>query len=168
MACNDQHFGYAWNLHRAGPRRQTWATAGKRAAGASPGNDWAILALGHAGQSARVEVDTAHFKGNYPGPLLDAGGAVNGGTDESLVTQSMFWRTLLPEQKLQMDHQHFFERELIDLGPVTHVRVNMFPDGGDEPPAAVSARLPGRDADVASLIIPVAPLTREAFAPSAT
>ncbi len=42
----------------------------------------------------------------------------------------MFWRTLLPEQKLQMDRQHFFEREVVDLGPVTHVRLNIIPDGG--------------------------------------
>jgi allantoicase len=55
---------------------------------------------------------------------------VSGGTDESLVTQSMFWRTLLPEHKLRMDHQHLIETGLADLGPVTHVRINIIPDGG--------------------------------------
>jgi allantoicase len=42
----------------------------------------------------------------------------------------MFWRTLLPEQKLQPDHLHVFEREVADLGAVTHVRLNAIPDGG--------------------------------------
>jgi len=39
-----------------------WETARRR----GPGNDWVILALGHAGEIEKVEVDTAHFKGNYP------------------------------------------------------------------------------------------------------
>ena len=37
---------------------------------------------------------------------------------------------VLPEQKLQMDLQHYYEAEIADLGIVTHVRFNMFPDGG--------------------------------------
>ena len=37
---------------------------------------------------------------------------------------------LMGEQKLQMDHVHPFEAELAALGPVTHVRFNIFPDGG--------------------------------------
>jgi allantoicase len=55
---------------------------------------------------------------------------VAGGTDESLVTQAMFWPVLLPEQKLSMDNVHRFESEVAALGPVTHVRFNIFPDGG--------------------------------------
>jgi allantoicase len=55
---------------------------------------------------------------------------VTGGTDESLVTQAMFWPVLMGEQKLQMDHVHPFEAELSKLGPVTHVRFNIYPDGG--------------------------------------
>jgi len=39
-----------------------WETRRRR----EPGNDWAILALGHAGVIKAIEVDTAHFKGNYP------------------------------------------------------------------------------------------------------
>jgi allantoicase len=37
---------------------------------------------------------------------------------------------LLGEQKLQMDRQHSFESELAAPGPVTHVRFNIYPDGG--------------------------------------
>ena len=42
----------------------------------------------------------------------------------------MFWPVLLGEQKLQMDHVHTFADDIASLGPVTHVRFNIFPDGG--------------------------------------
>src|SRR4029077_2527455 len=31
-----------------------------------PGHDWCIVRLGAAGEIHRVEVDTSHFKGNFP------------------------------------------------------------------------------------------------------
>ena len=55
---------------------------------------------------------------------------MTGGTDRSVTTQSMFWPLLLPEQKLSMDAQHAFSDQLAKLGPVSHVRFNIFPDGG--------------------------------------
>src|SRR5260221_648983 len=54
----------------------------------------------------------------------------DGGSDDSLIPQSMFWPTLLAEQKLEMDRQHFFASELAELGPVSHIRFNIIPDGG--------------------------------------
>jgi allantoicase len=36
----------------------------------------------------------------------------------------------LPPQKLGPDAEHSYREELVTLGPVTHVRFNMFPDGG--------------------------------------
>ena len=78
----------------------------------------------------RIEVDTAHFKGNFPDRCSLQAARVAGGTDESLVTQAMFWPVLLPEQPLRMDSVHTYEAELASLGPVTHVRFNIFPDGG--------------------------------------
>jgi allantoicase len=29
-----------------------------------------------------------------------------------------------------MDQQHYFEAELAELGPVSHVRLSIYPDGG--------------------------------------
>ena len=55
---------------------------------------------------------------------------MTGGTEESLITQSMFWKTLLPNQKLSMDNIHRFEDQLQNIGPVSHVRLNIIPDGG--------------------------------------
>ena len=103
-----------------------WETRRRR----EPGNDWCIVALAHPGEIRRIEVDTAHFKGNYPDRCSIQAAFVTGGTDESLVTQSMFWPVLLPEQRLQMDANHTFAGEIVNNGPVTHVRFNIVPDGG--------------------------------------
>jgi allantoicase len=40
------------------------------------------------------------------------------------------WRTLLPEAKLKMDQQHYFDEVLEPVGVISHVRVSIFPDGG--------------------------------------
>jgi allantoicase len=40
------------------------------------------------------------------------------------------WFEILPQSKLAAHHRHFFSRELRGTGPVSHVRLNIFPDGG--------------------------------------
>jgi allantoicase len=129
VAANNQHFGAAANMLMPGRgvhMGDGWETRRRR----EPGNDWCIIALGHLGKIRRVEVDTAHFKGNYPDRCSLQAAQVIGGTDDSLIPQSMFWPTLLAEQKLEMDRQHFFAGELAELGPASHVRFNIIPDGG--------------------------------------
>ncbi|GLU31763.1 allantoicase [Trinickia caryophylli] len=129
VAANNQHFGAASNLLMPGRgvnMGDGWETRRRR----EPGNDWAIVALARPGTIKRIGVDTAHFKGNYPDRCSLQAAYVAGGTDSSLVTQAMFWSVLLDEQKLQMDHLHVFESGLAALGPVTHVRFNIVPDGG--------------------------------------
>jgi allantoicase len=101
-----------------------WETARRR----GPGNDWVIVALGHTGVIESVEVDTAHFKGNYPDRVsLEAAAFAS---DDEAVHDSPAWQTLLPESKLDMDKQHFFEDELQSIGSVSHVRMSIYPDGG--------------------------------------
>jgi allantoicase len=129
VAANNQHYGLASNIlmpGRGANMGDGWETRRRR----EPGNDWAIIALAQPGVIRKVEVDTAHFKGNYPDRCSIQAARVTGGTDSSLITQAMFWPVLLGEQKLQMDRQHDFESELAALGPVTHVRLNVIPDGG--------------------------------------
>ena len=103
-----------------------WETRRRR----EPGNDWCLIALAHPGIIEAIEVDTAHFKGNFPDRCSIQAANVQGGTPESLVTQAMFWEHVLPEQKLQADHIHTFRSELAAHGVITHVRFNMIPDGG--------------------------------------
>jgi allantoicase len=129
LACNDAHFGSPNNLLMPGcglNMGDGWETRRRR----EPGNDWAIIALGHAGVITRIEVDTAFFKGNYPDRCSIQAAWVVGGTEQSIITQSLFWPTLLAEQPLSMDAVHSYAEAVQALGPVTHIRFNIFPDGG--------------------------------------
>jgi allantoicase len=114
-----------------------WETRRRR----EPGNDWVVLTLGCPGVLRALEVDTAHFKGNYPDRCsvraLPRGSFRNGsgGPDaseaeiEALFVASGDWPVLLPPQKLEADRMHRFE-EVEDLGVVSHVRLDIYPDGG--------------------------------------
>ena len=103
IACSDQHYGSPQNLSAAGSRRQHGRWLGDAAGAASramtgPSLRSAIAAGSGASRSTpRISRATTPTAARSRRPMS------TGGTDESLVTQSMFWRTLLPEQKLQMD-----------------------------------------------------------------
>ncbi len=129
VAWSDAHFGLPHNVLMPGRgvnMGDGWETRRLR----QPGHDWCVIALGHPGVIEKIEIDTCHFKGNFPDRGSVQAAFVTGGTDQSLITQSMFWPTLLPEQKLSMDAQHYFSEQIQKLGPVTHIRFNMHPDGG--------------------------------------
>jgi allantoicase len=127
LSCSDEHYGSVHNLlapGRAMNMGDGWETARRR----GPGNDWVIVALGQPGVIERAEIDTAHFKGNYPDRVSLEAALFDGDDDAS--NESLAWRTLLPESKLKMDQQHYFDDELEDAGEVSHVRVSIYPDGG--------------------------------------
>src|SRR5262249_33155469 len=65
LGSSDEFFGAPLNLLMPGRAKnmgEGWETRRRR----GPGNDWVILKLGTPGVIRRVEVDTSHFKGNYP------------------------------------------------------------------------------------------------------
>lgn len=128
IAWSDAHYGEPRKMLRPGRginMGDGWETRRRR----EPGNDWCILSLGHQGIAERVEVDTAHFKGNFPARCSIQAACMQDSTTQSLITQSMFWHTLMDEQPLTADSIHSFS-ELKDLGPITHIRFNIIPDGG--------------------------------------
>jgi allantoicase len=103
-----------------------WETRRRR----KPGHDWVIVRLGHPGTIEEVEVDTAHFRGNFPDSVsLQAAMAKRRAVDVSEAVSAR-WPLLLAQQKLRPDAQHRFQAELASLGPVSHVRMNIHPDGG--------------------------------------
>ena len=129
IAWNDAHFGSAANLLAPGRgvnMGDGWETRRRR----EPGNDWCIIQLGHVGVIEKAIVDTAHFKGNYPDRCSLQAALVEGGTTDSIITQSMFWPELLAPSKLEMDDVQEFTDAINAIGPVSHVRLNLFPDGG--------------------------------------
>ena len=105
-----------------------WETRRRR----EPGYDWLIVALGARGTIDRAVVDTHLFKGNYPDSCTIQAADLSSfgdGLTDALVTSSMFWDELLPRKYLKGHEVHEFD-DLADLGPVTHVRFNIHPDGG--------------------------------------
>ena len=130
IASNDAHFGAASNLllpTKAPNMGDGWETRRRR----EPGNDWCIIALGQAGIVDSIEIDTAHFKGNYPDKVSIQAVYSPNTPEQTLVTQSMFWETLLEPQKTNANDVHTFSKDKLQIEqPITHIRVNIFPDGG--------------------------------------
>jgi allantoicase len=129
VAASDMFFGSKENLimpHVARDMRDGWETRRRR----GPGYDWAIVKLGRPGRVRSIEVDTKHFKGNYPDQCsIDACHAPNAGIDGLSWTQHA-WQPLMSKMKLAADTNHRFASELADLGPVSHLMLNIYPDGG--------------------------------------
>jgi allantoicase len=129
LASSDMFFGHRHNLimpGRAQDMSDGWETKRRR----GPGYDWAVIRLATRGEIRRVEVDTAHFKGNYPDTcsleICDAGSDV---VDEAALA-SLSWKEILPRTRLQAHTRHFYEEEIRRAGAATHVRFNIYPDGG--------------------------------------
>ena len=92
-----------------------WETRRRR----GPGHDWVVVQLGIEGVLRQVEVDTSHFKGNFPESCsLEAAG------DSTAVE----WKEILPRTALRADSVHHFE--IIGNTAATKVRFNIYPDGG--------------------------------------
>ncbi|MGH9793827.1 MAG: allantoicase [Candidatus Acidiferrales bacterium] len=128
IASSDMFFGSRNNLILPGRginMGDGWETKRRR----GPGHDWCILRLGAPGRIRRIEVDTAHYKGNFPESCqLEACNA--SGHHEDDLADSLGWSELLPRARLEADHVHRFESQVRNAGVVTHVRLNIFPDGG--------------------------------------
>jgi allantoicase len=129
LACSDEHYGSMHNVLLPGPAASMadgWETRRRR----EPGFDWVILELGRRGRVCYVDIDTAHFKGNFPHQVSVQGALLGGEWDSHVISQSLHWATLLEPQLLKPDSEHRFQSSLHDLGPISHVRVNLHPDGG--------------------------------------
>jgi len=128
LDASDMHYGTKGALIMPGRAKNMgdgWETKRRR----GPGYDWAIVRLGATGVISKIEIDTNHFKGNYPDRASIEGCLAPGAGVERLHTAS--WSMILPETKLSADKRHFFSgKQLNQIGAVSHVRLNIFPDGG--------------------------------------
>ncbi len=97
-----------------------WENARRRGAG----NDFAVFALAAKGAIRDIEVDTSYFVGNAPGWVrLGAADATAGPIDNDDA-----WFDVLGKTRVQPDTRHRFLAE--DRTPATHVRLDVYPDGG--------------------------------------
>ncbi len=127
LGYNDAHYGDVNALLSEGrgvTMGDGWETRRRR----EPGHDWIIVRLATAGLISEIEVDTAHFKGNYPDRCSIQASYVSG---NFALDEAEKWPELMAEQTLSADTIHRFDAKVIqDIGPVNTVRLNIFPDGG--------------------------------------
>ncbi|HEY6547383.1 MAG TPA: allantoicase [Vicinamibacteria bacterium] len=129
LGASDMHFGAKDNLimpGRSANMGDGWETRRRR----GPGHDWLILRFFGPGTVEKVEIDTNHFKGNYPDTASLEGCLTRETRLQALVHEPAAWREVLPRMKLRPHHRHFYTRELEAAGPFTHLRLRIFPDGG--------------------------------------
>lgn len=130
VLCNDMFFSHMANLIMPGRginMGDGWETKRNR----TPGNkDWVIVRLAKQGVIEKILIDTCHFKGNYPDSCFIEGCNISQKDEEKLNSSEILWETILPQSKLQADHEHYFQREIITNEPFTHVRLTILPDGG--------------------------------------
>src|SRR5438552_3165807 len=135
LAASDEFFAAKENLLKPGaavfePDAYTefgkwmdgWESRRKRVAG----HDHCIVRLGLAGIVHGVDVDTSHFLGNHPPYASLEGAALDDEREGSL--GSGVWETLLPRSPLAPGSHNLFP--VLDTARWTHVRLNIFPDGG--------------------------------------
>ncbi|KIM26906.1 hypothetical protein M408DRAFT_330280 [Serendipita vermifera MAFF 305830] len=148
---SDQHFGIGSNLvlpGRGKDMRDGWETRRSR----TPGHkDWAVIKLGAPGLLESVEIDTAHFMGNFPESVEVH--ATNAPTDIPDVLEEA-WTLILPRTKLGPHRRHQFPVEISEGAIYTHVRVTIHPDGGIKRVRVFGKRATANEGEITSTDAP--------------
>jgi allantoicase len=121
--CSNMFYSSPTNLISPGQARlmgEGWETSRRR----DEANDWVEFALAGPGVVRLAELDTSYFLGNAPGWASLRGCDARIANPEDPTA----WIEILPRARMQPDTRHRFrlsaERE------VTHVRLDVYPDGG--------------------------------------
>lgn len=136
LACSDSFFGPMNNLISPGRAENMgggWETRRRRSyfsgSLSNVGFDWIVVRLACPGTISLVEIDTNHFKGNFPDRAsLEAVHAPEARLTDLVTTAA--WTRVLGEQPLEAHRRHFYRDEIEAAGPFTHVRLSIYPDGG--------------------------------------
>jgi allantoicase len=123
IECSNAFYSSARNLIMPG-RPASMADGWENSRRRDGGFDYAAFALAAAGVVRLVEIDTSYFVGNAPGSARLLAAARRPADTVSAPE----WTELLPLVRLQPDTLHRFLVEASDA--VTHVRLEVFPDGG--------------------------------------
>ena len=130
LAYNNAHYGDVSALLSDGRGKTMgdgWETRRRR----EPGNDWIIIKLAQKGNIEKIEIDTAHFKGNYPDRAsIQATSIDKNITTKDLIQNSENWNIILNETKLSADNIHKYKINSNSKNEATHIRLNIYPDGG--------------------------------------
>jgi allantoicase len=122
-ACSDMFYNRADKMLMPGEPADMgdgWENARRR----DGGNDWVELALTAQGVIDVLDIDTTHYKGNAPHTAKVSAACLAPGT----TLRPTDWFELLPPTRLQPDTPHRYP--LRDPRPATHLRLDVYPDGG--------------------------------------
>ena len=167
LIANDEFFGPKERLIKAAPAEwregvydehgkwmDGWETRRRR----TEGYDWCVVRLGIPAIVRGVVVDTAWFRGNYPESCSIDACEVDGTPALSDLTDARRsnWHEILPRQPLEGDTRNLFS--VADAPRATHLRLNIYPDGGvarlrvhGEAAPDPRALRPGREVNLAAM-----------------
>ena len=135
LAANDDFFAPKENLIKAAKPiwiedkytdRGKWMDGWESRRRRTPGHDWCILQLGIPGVISQVVVDTSYFRGNFPESCSLEACAIEQSNVE--LAGGTPWAEVLPRSQLKGDSQNSFI--ITDPHRFTHLRLNIYPDGG--------------------------------------
>ncbi|MER5387503.1 allantoicase [Saccharopolyspora sp. NPDC002686] len=123
LDCSDQFFGNPLNINAPTPvlrHEKGWESTRRR----GPGHDWIDLRLTGRGIVRQVEYDTTYYRGNAPESFRLLGCDA----EQADPANPGSWFELLPHTCGLHDAPHWFS--VPDPRPTTHVRLEIYPDGG--------------------------------------
>ena len=130
VACNNEHFGRAENILAPGRGKNMgdgWETRRSR----GKNFDWLILKCASEGKISNIQIDTHHFKGNYPDKFSLQAALLNGKpSSKNIVKKSKKWKYILNKAKLYANKKHNFKNKFMKDKKINYIRINIFPDGG--------------------------------------
>tara|TARA_B100001250_G_scaffold399617_1_gene409228 strand:+ start:962 stop:1948 length:987 start_codon:yes stop_codon:yes gene_type:complete len=130
VGCNNEHFGRAGNVIAPGKGKNMgdgWETRRSR----GKNFDWIIIKFGKIGIINKLEIDTHHFKGNYPDSCsIQAAKIAQKVSNSFIVRNSSRWKTILNKAKLIANKKHIFKNINMKKSEVNFLKINIYPDGG--------------------------------------
>ncbi|GAA5837510.1 hypothetical protein JCM11251_002125 [Rhodosporidiobolus azoricus] len=126
---SDQHFGRGGNLILPGRGKDMgdgWETRRSRGRLGTGKGDWVVVKLAEPGYLEWADIDTLHFVGNFPHEA-ELYGIIS---DEKLPAyDNVGWTRILDKTKPGPHRHHYYQ--LAHQGKAwTHVRLDIYPDGG--------------------------------------
>ena len=129
VGCNNEHFGRAENIIAPGKGKNMgdgWETRRSR----GKNFDWLIIKFGKPGLIKKLEIDTHHFKGNYPDSCSIQTAIINKDLSNNLIVKnSKNWKFILNKSKLSAHKKHVFKKFLIKRNKENYLKINIYPDG---------------------------------------
>ena len=130
IGCNNEHFGRAENIIAPGKGKNMgdgWETRRSR----GKNFDWLIIKFGKPGLIKKLEIDTHHFKGNYPDTCsIQTANISKDISTNSIIKSSAKWKVILNKAKLSANKKHIFKKLLLKRNKENFLKINIYPDGG--------------------------------------